>query len=203
MKTTIYKGPDRELDTIEICDLESRLWLARMCVGEGGNKCTVEHASAMLTALTNRYLLHPWRHAWREGFIAFVRAFSQPINPRWQAGGDLAIKHKSSKTVLARRKKICSLTIRGINPSIVSLVDDFITGDWGLFALLDDCQISNWSTSTIKSRKANPNGMDIDGNWFFEDKGLKGYVTVSAKKLSEYSRRELLEELLRREREEE
>jgi len=144
MNTVTYEAPQRTLDTREICDEESRLWLMRMCIGEGGAKCTSEHAAAMLLSLLTRYLLHPWKNAWDKGFIVFVRAFSQPINPRWQEGGDLAKKHKSSKTVLARRKKICSLSMDKISDTIISIVDGFVTGKWAPTGLPNADRISNW-----------------------------------------------------------
>lgn len=84
-----------------------RLWLLRAVAGEGPRHQEVAQA------LVNRFLflratrphLYPTLHS-------LVRAYSQPVNPRWQRGGDKweaawerATTEKQRRTLLARHKR--------------------------------------------------------------------------------------------------
>lgn len=182
----IYKGPSsQERETI--IDDNTALWMCRMCVGEGGYKCSKDKASAMLWAMMNRWNLWPGRKKFGS-LLQLIRAFSQPINPRWQAGGDLALKYKDkdagSPARLKRRAAICSLTLKEMEkkaPQIVEAVKEFQNGTLfppDILTELTMPRISNWASLPSTPRK-NPQGLDIDGDWFFEDKTLiPGFVKV-------------------------
>lgn len=174
--------PDRKL---VIDSREDALWLMRMCVGEGGRKCSTRKASVMLWALVNRWLLWPGsRH-----FIAFidmVRAFSQPINLRWQEGGDLAIKYSgtafSSPERLKRRAEICAMKYDEIPEQIRSTVEQFVRGHVPYPKLgIKKGRISNWA-SLSKTPTEYPWGVYVNRDWFFEDVSLRdGKVVVKDK----------------------
>lgn len=214
-----YVSPYRELSIRE----EDKIWLARMCVGEGGFKCSREHASAMMWAMVNRYLLHKWRDKWADDFIKFLQAFSQPINPRWRKGGDLALKNANkrsgSRAALRRREKICALLPDDIPETVWNAVDDFAIGCLPLPAAvtaLDRPRISNWAAALKSIQKKYPQGIEIQGNWFLEDDELEsgnvviayGHIDINLDPISSpslplelFSSRQLLEELLRRDKE--
>jgi hypothetical protein len=180
-----YLGPlESNRDRVCQIDEETALWAARMCVGEGGKKCSEEKASAMLWALMNRWFLHPGRRHWPT-FLYLMRRFSQPINPRWQAGGDLARKYAgkpaASPERLARRARICALEWDDIPILVRWAVEDLQNGDSippdELFTL-DHPRISNWA-SYPGLRERYPHGIDFDGDWFFKDQNLiRGSVVV-------------------------
>jgi len=185
----VYLGPNKrnnDTDRHVVISEDVALWLMRMCVGEGGTNCSAEKAAAMMWGLVNRYLLHRGRYHWPT-FKFLVRHFSQPINPRWMAGGDLARKYAGTKHAspakLARRKRISSLKLSEIPSHIRSIVFMFQIGNVVPPAVFDEAEegknrISNWASLPSTPRK-NPQGVDIDGDWFFEDKGLcKGRVIV-------------------------
>lgn len=175
-----YRGPRanrRELLLDLEHDHETQLWLMRMCYGEGGRKCSAVKASALLWAMVNRWFLHPGRAKWGS-FERMLRLFSQPINPRWQRGGDLAIKYAGTEFAteqkLKRRKRVCALTSDDIPDNIYSAVINFSKGL--LFPPLPltriaKSRISNWA-SLKSTPKKYPWGVDIAGDWFFEDREL-------------------------------
>lgn len=174
----IYKSVYRELDT-SVIGYEGELWLMRMCVGEGGKSCTREHAVALLWTLTSRFLLHKWRDAWSDDFVTFVRAFSQPVNPRWQAGGDLANKNVTKKSgspeALKRREWVCSLGMDSIPSQIVTAVIDFVIGKLER----PDFFATNWAAETDNLKKSHPDGVYVGGNWFIVDDALEEVRAVS------------------------
>jgi hypothetical protein len=155
-----------------------------MCVGEGGKKCSEEKASAMLWALLNRWFLHPGRRHWPT-FLYLMQRFSQPINPRWQAGGDLARKYAgkpaASPARLRRRARICALGWDGVPLWIMDDVRRFQEGILPppcQLEALDHPRISNWA-SYPGIRKKYPWGIDFQGDRFFEDVKLgRGSVVV-------------------------
>lgn len=183
--TYCYLGPiESNRDRVCQIDEETALWAARMCVGEGGRKCSEEKASAMLWALMNRWFLHPGRRHWPT-YLDLMRRFSQPINPRWQAGGDLARKHRNkpacSPERLARRARICALEWGEFSMEIMETVMSF---DAGLLRpparlqFMDHPRISNWASYPGLKEKY-PHGIDFEGDWFFEDANLiRGSVVV-------------------------
>ena len=181
---TIYRylGPrKKDRDRCVVIDDETALWAARMIVGEGGKNCSTEKASAQLWALINRWMLHPGRRHWPT-FLFLMRRFSQPINPRWMEGGDLARKYAGTKhctpAKLRRRAQIASLTWNEIPTGIARVVRAFRAGTLqppaGVLAL-DRPRISNWASHAGLKEKY-PWGICFDDSpspdWFFEDRNL-------------------------------
>lgn len=175
---------------------DDELWLCRMIMGERSAKGAddINELSAMLWAMVNRYLLHPGLATWLklatrhniEGsdFIKMVRLFSQPINPRWSSGGDLAYKYRDhplgTRARLKRRARIQALTVDDIPKDVVDVVHAFSLGLLGPpadFFLVPNSRISNWA-SYKNVDKHNPGGVWIDGNYFLEDKALRAGVVV-------------------------
>lgn len=170
-----YNGPAKSKGPIVIGGKE-KLWLKRMVLGEGGWKCSDYKAAALCWAIVNRWFLWPGAKYYPT-FISMMRAFSQPINPRWMTGGDLARKYvgrnAASKERLARRDSICKETKFPF--SIVSIVNLF---SLGLVPYNEPQRISNWASLPSTPEK-HPWGFDVDGDWFFEDKNIKpGFVSV-------------------------
>lgn len=169
-----YVGPDRSLI---LDDSDMVLWLCRMLVGEGGKKCSMKKASAMLWAVTNRFLLWPGRKHYID-IVQLIRAFSQPINPRWMKGGDLAKRYANtvfaSAARLARRNAMAKMPLHKIPNHIYGAVLQFAYGDLELPTVIntiDRRNLSNWAS--LKSTPIKyPHGIRIDGDWFFEDNSL-------------------------------
>lgn len=200
-----YVGPRREL-VIKDSDL---IWVARMLVGEGGRGIEQDEASAALWSMANRFLLHRKQESWPT-FVSLLKAFSQPINPKWdgkagnEPGNDFCApggKWEGSKFCtpdkLRRRESISSLTWEEIPAGVRRWVVEFQNGT--LFppdeiARLDRPRISNWAAKWLKKKRDGelktldrvyPWGVDFGGNWFFEDDGLlSGYVDVVSDHLS-------------------
>jgi hypothetical protein len=199
MVTYLYQGEDSRKRQVSVSMTDDcKIWLARMCYGEGGRKCSREKASAMMWAMINRFILHPSTPKWvsmarhykaiQDGdndFIGMIRMFSQPINPRWAAGGDKAIKFSKTKfaTVdrLKRRHNITNKKWEDMPDIITESVCDFVAGK--LFppqclTSMKRYRISDWA-SLPSTPKRFPHGVDIDGDWFFENRALvKGCVIV-------------------------
>ncbi|MDJ0766420.1 MAG: peptidoglycan-binding domain-containing protein [Myxococcota bacterium] len=184
-----YQGPTASnRDRIAVIDDETALWAGRMCVGEGGLRCGEKKAVAMLWALMNRYFLHPSRKRWPT-YLFLMRNFSQPINPRWQKGGDLAKKYANSPhctpAKLKRRTHISSLTWGQIPLTVANAVRAFQRGvspPAEEIIALERPRISNWASHKGLSEKY-PWGICFDKSqqpdWFFEDKRLiSGSVVV-------------------------
>ena len=178
-KEATYKSNYREC---QISD-DDKIWLARMCLGEGGKKCSRDKASAMLWAVMNRWHLWDRRKRYTD-YVALARAFSQPINPRWLPGGDLAKKWAGTRFAsparFARRLWVCHRPWDKIPETIRVAVSDFQAGE--LFppdALhrLNRARITNWASLKSTPEKF-PWGLDIDGDWFFEDVGIRDGVVL-------------------------
>lgn len=186
-----YVGPNgTSQGRTTVIDEETALWLARMCVGEGGDNCSRDKASAMMWALMNRWFLHPAAKSNWASYLCLMRRFSQPINPRWQEGGDLATKNAGTELCtparLARRAQICALAWDQIPSQIVEAVRAFQEGRLpppAAVAALEKKRISNWASHDGLAEKY-PWGVSFDRkerkDWFFEDNRLiKGCVVVS------------------------
>lgn len=177
----IYYSSVRSLDTYN-WPVEGDIWIARMLVGEGGNKCSVSHASCMLYAMVNRYLLHKARHKWSSEFITFLRDFSQPINPRWAEGGYKAMaarrkgKPSGSKRACSRRAHICSLEWEDIPLRLENAVWEFTQGIIRVPPRVlkhTHPRISDWAATFVPGiQTKHPQGIKIAGNWFLENKNL-------------------------------
>jgi hypothetical protein len=180
----VYRGPNTKHPHPQTAiDDETALWAARMCVGEGGVKCIVDKASAMMWSLMNRFMLHPSCAKWPT-YLALMRGFSQPINPAWQGGGRLAIKYAGTDAAsperFKRRAQICSLTWEQIPKQIVQAVRDFQRGTLELpLYVLNHTRprISNWA-SYPDVEKRFLDGIWIEGDWFFEDRSLRAGAVV-------------------------
>jgi len=171
--------PTAHKDPLEISDSDT-LWLKRMLLGEGGRNCGFLKRQCLLWALINRWFLWPGSKNY-DKFIDMVRAFSQPINPKWLPGGSLAEKFKNNKACsparLRRRTEICNMTefTQGINNSVELLQFGDLPNPKSDIGGRD---ISNWA-SLPSTPKNFPRGLDIEGDWFFEDLNLrKGSVVV-------------------------
>jgi hypothetical protein len=185
-----YIGTGNERSLV-ISDVDA-LWAMRMCVGEGGHSCTVEKASAMLWAMAYRYLLKPARF-WRKPFYKLLRSFSQPINPAWMAGGRFVMRylsnpikwHRTKEAVSLKRQNrrayYCSLKLSDIPTQIKITVIAFKAGKLSvpfIFHTVTKQRISNWA-SLQSTPELYPWGLDINGDWFFEDeKLLPGSIEV-------------------------
>ena len=175
---------------------EDKLWLCRMIFGERGSANDLTAAKeypALLWAMVNRFLLHPRRDIWvadpdngyPTNFCRMLRAFSQPINPRWMAGGDLAITHSMDESTsaarLARRAKICKMSLESIPDGIQESVEDFCDGVLPVpvvVAAISRPRISNWASYKNVEQKF-PGGVRIGGKYFFEDRNMTaGHVVV-------------------------
>lgn len=164
-----YHGQGRSKRPLVIDD-KKKLWLKRMIVGEGGRWCSRAKAATLCWAIVNRWFF--WRGArFYLTFVLMMRAFSQPINPRWMTGGDLVKKYigrrPASKARLARRARICAMTTFPLN--IESVVNQFAEGK---LPSLKGQRVSNWASLPSTPKKF-PWGYDVDGDWFFQDKNLR------------------------------
>ena len=109
-----------------------------------------------------------------------VRAFSQPINPRWMTGGDLAKKYigrsAASAEKLARRAEMCALNWAEIHWNIRRAVRDVADGVSTYPFSGARSRVSNWA-SLKKTPEKNPLGRYYGGDWMFEDSNLRpGHV---------------------------
>jgi hypothetical protein len=156
--------------------LDDCLWAARGILGECGPFADEEEASACLWAILRRCLLLPNTR----GYGEMWRMFSQPINPAWAAdgkfcapGGAYDQRAECSPAREARRAKIAAMTWEKIPTQITGIVLSFGMGQ--LFAAkypgLKNNRLSNWAAYPGVEKKF-PWGIDIGGNWFFEDKNL-------------------------------
>lgn len=187
----VFKTTNPEIDRQVVYTEESLLWSARMCVGEGGFKCTREEASVIMYAILNRYLLHPAVPKWvnmavkygaipKKGdpYIGVLRMFSQPVNPRWALGGDKAIKYRGTKFAtparLGRRARISNLDWAEIPQKIQNAVRDFAAVDIEVpsrVKALPKNRVSDWA-SLPSTPKRFPWGIGFRKNWFFENRAL-------------------------------
>ena len=111
----VYHGDGRNSKSeLRLTD-DDILWLCRAFIGEHGrDSFNTRYLGAFVWCMINRYMLHPGNRYWKS-FRYMLRRFSQPINPRWMRGGDLARKNKDSPMCsekrLDRREKLCSLAM--------------------------------------------------------------------------------------------
>jgi hypothetical protein len=156
------------------------LWSARMIVGEAGEKSDKAHW--ILWAMINRFLLHKKQELWSK-FEDLLKAFSQPINPKWvgeycQEGGKGYGTPACDAKHIARRHKIRGLTLEEISDDILEDITAVFHGE--LFLPQEYCRISNWHKADNETRIKYPHGVDVEGNWFFEEHEimLPGHVKI-------------------------
>lgn len=94
------------------------LWAARMIEGEGGNQAGVLWTMAQRLALVHRSAPHLT-------FTDLIRAYSQPINPRWSrtgdfcaAGGPYSDTEACDERHLERRDRISNLAPEDMRPAV-------------------------------------------------------------------------------------
>lgn len=97
------------------------VWAGRMCVGEEGENASTEAYRAVLSCLLRRYVVvkESQNTGW-DSFTDLLRAFSQPINPRWENDGTPA--------QIARRRVMRSLEWRRLPAKVRSIVLALMTG---------------------------------------------------------------------------
>lgn len=175
-----------------LADEEFCTWAARMVRGECGPRPVEEEIAACLWAITHRTILQkatPARIklAKKHGVVtanpavAVMRMFSQPINPRWAPGGDKIKKYAGNPLASPARQKWRALLQRldyGAIPSrITRPVEWFCTGALPLpqsVMSLERSRISDWGSVAVMRTlpQRHPHGIDIAGNWYFENRGL-------------------------------
>jgi len=181
-----YHGPNENPKGCLKLSESDRLWLCRAFLGEHGMKDpSVLELNVFLWCMVNRFLLHPGNKHW-PSFQYMLRRFSQPVNPRWQRGGDLAERYAGTKACteakFRRREMICGLTWAEIPHEVLNGVNAFtyVPMDPGYEVLaLPKPRVSNFASTTAARKRKYPWGIDIGGNWYFEDKLLRpGSVVV-------------------------
>ena len=167
-------------------DSHTALWLARMVVGEGGGGASQEEISVLLWTIMNR-----WAYFYKgSNLYNQIRAFSQPINPKWLPGGVKYEKYKGSKfandKTTTRRLKISSMSWDDIPKRIRNAVNSLRRGKLeypSRLKSLKKSRVTNWGSWKLLRKKiermSGGEGILIDGNFFFEDQGIqKGKITI-------------------------
>jgi hypothetical protein len=189
MTKYVYLGPAKNNPHTELSlSYQDTLWIGRAFVGEHGGLRTDPMAfSTFAWSMINRFLLHPGNRHWRS-FRYMLRRFSQPVNPRWYRDGDLAKKHAGSpmctEARFKRREEIEALDWDDFSPGLqagiyrlqrgelpIPMLSHWPDGSWK--------RPSNFAATSDKLRRKYPHGVDVEGNWYFEDSRLrKGTVAV-------------------------
>jgi len=109
------------LTQLDKADIE---WTARMLYGEAGGDCHLDgEGAAVLWTMINRYaMLFPLY----KSFTQFIRAYSQPINPKFLNGGskDKDPKHVDEREL--RREAIVKMTLQSFPAGLVQLVRNIL-----------------------------------------------------------------------------
>lgn len=170
-----YVGPSKSKRPLRIGPKKA-LWMMRMVRGEGGRHCSKRKAVVLCWAIVNRWFLWPGARHYMT-FVGMMRRFSQPINPRWMTGGDLARKFagrdSTSAARLKRRARCCAMTLDDIPMRIRYAVEMFAEGLTKVTVHdTNKGRLSNWA-SLPSTPTRYPWGIDVDGDWFFEDANLR------------------------------
>lgn len=172
------RGNEYELTPVDL------VWAGRMVVGEGGRRVSRSQASAYLWAMMNRFLI---MGKWSD-YSELLRAFSQPINPKWKADGAKCKPGSAwhgtkfcAASRLARREKITAMRWDDLPAVVRDAVSDFAEGvlprpeAWRGAARRT---ITNWGASWLKKMSDGrlvslsekyPWGVELGGEWFFSD----------------------------------
>lgn len=174
-----FIGPKRTLKL----DFNDILWAARGVYGEGGGKPEMITMQSYLWAIMRRCLLMKTTRT----YASMWQAFSQPINPIWRRdgskcriGGAYHGKPECSSDRLLRRDKMASIEWDKLPDVITDTLLTFANGYLmpPVVNLQKKTRISNWASYAGVEKKF-PWGIDIGGEWFFEDKNLlAGDITV-------------------------
>jgi hypothetical protein len=162
-------------------DSQTAIWAGRMLVGEGYKQ---ESGPAVLWSTMYRFLGMP--HDWGS-YKNLIRAFSQPINPKWIPGGALYEKYKNSQTevykratsdtAVARRKRIQAMEWTELPIEVQQLVGKFAIGELPPPAAFNGLPYSNFASYTGVDQKY-PGGKWIGGNYFFVDPDVNRNLRV-------------------------
>lgn len=197
-----YKGPTGK--TFQLSDSDTE-WLARSIRGECGSTPTRDEAAAVCWALMNRFMLVRGFESWHS-FTDLVRAFSQPVNPKWfadgefcTAGGKYAGRPECDSKKTAWRYQLSHTPISSLGAS-AKFAREFQAGTLappGTFLCLERSRPTNWGATWLKKVRdgalvplavAMPWGVALAGNYFFEDPNLiAGEVTVNGKAYSSFA----------------
>jgi hypothetical protein len=194
MPNKVYKGPTGKTYALTETDV---IWLARSIRGECGANPSRESAAAVAWTMMNRFMLVPGFAKWTS-YTDLIRAFSQPVNPAWFAGGlhcrpadpvagteqgKFHGKKDCDPEKTAWRAKLSSMPLSSLGPA-ATYARAFAEGTLDYpraFALLTKDRPTNWGAvwlkkklkdgSVVKLPEATPWGVTIEGNHFFEDAG--------------------------------
>lgn len=180
----VYHGPDSNPHSEVELSQDDLLWLGRAYCGEHGFT-DWQHCELFVWTMLNRFLLHKANRHWRS-FKYMLRRFSQPVNPRWARGGDLALKNPKQATErhLRRREKISSLRWNQIPPEVRTVLKRFggtSTPPWRPIEVadMDRKRVTNFAVVTESRKRRWPWGKDVANNYYFEDKRLRqGVVAI-------------------------
>jgi hypothetical protein len=125
---------------------EDALWLARALTGEAGNDVVDAHACA--SVIVRRWAQKSVLRGSTLGFTPYLRAFSQPINPRWMRGGDLS--RGSTEAQLQRRDELSGLAWARCTSAARSAVESVLRGNLAMRGAVD------WGAPSLYT----PHGLD-------------------------------------------
>lgn len=171
-----YVGPKRVYALTE----EDKLWLARAIAGEcGESPKSLDGPACVCWAMIHRFLLSPAQGNWST-LTELLRAFCQPINPKWARGGAICANPSTKEAkyciekLYQRRARITALHWGEINQGIRDTVTAFAAGSLFLpnrVLELEHWRLSNWAGYRVK-QSIGYKDINFDDNWFFEDKNL-------------------------------
>ena len=140
------------------------LWLGRACIGEVNESASAWESNAtrvagaaILWALLQGFLSRGYRNY--GSLTAFARAYCQPINPRWAAGGDLCLENQDACTAaqIARRARIAGTSWEALPQRVRWLVEA-----WGRGEVPNPVPgLTDWRAGSWAGAASN-----IGGNWF-------------------------------------
>jgi hypothetical protein len=158
---------------------DDKLWMGRMLVGETGGESRSAMAAVAWSVIT-RWVTKP---VFQDMSLTQVmRAFSQPINPKWADMGAAGCQRSPgmcSEQALARRRRITNMSWSEMPSATTSFVEAFARGHiadptpgYNNFAAAGSI-----SSSTLSSSELPP--ITIGGNTFIRDPGsLQGKVRI-------------------------
>lgn len=171
-----FVGPKRVYTLTE----DDKLWLARAIAGETGeHPKDLDGPRCVAWAMINRFLLSPGQSAWPT-FTSLLRAFCQPINPKWARGGAICSMPTTTQAkycnekMYQRRERITTMPWSEINQGIRDVVESFAAGSVFLpdkVLELGHWRLSNWAAYRVK-QSFGYKDINIGDNWFFEDANL-------------------------------
>lgn len=168
-----------------VFDPTTALWAARMVYGEGYGS---GKGAAVLWATVNGYLLRRHKYA---SYLIYIRAFAQPINPKWLPGGskykqaqESGNKFNITPNKIARRRRIQNMSWNDLPGPVRNLVTRFATGKVPYppkFASLQRPWVTNFGSQAGNAARY-PWGVGFQSGkrveWFFEDDNLKTGAVV-------------------------